>query len=43
MAYGHRIETEDDKYLKLATRAISIQNNGGPLGNTPVDWLPMCE
>jgi hypothetical protein len=42
LAYGHRILSDDDEYIKLAENAsIALSSSGAP-GMTPPDLLPIC-
>ena len=43
IAYGHDIVSDDDHYLKITDEIGSALNNSGPVGNTPVDWIPVCQ
>ncbi len=43
IAYGHGIISDDDEYLKLTEELGSAVSNTGPVGNTPVDWIPICQ
>jgi hypothetical protein len=42
MAYGHDLQGDDDVYLNLSQSINYAADNSGPLGSTPVDFLPFC-
>ncbi|KAJ6570601.1 cytochrome P450 [Mycena vulgaris] len=39
-AFGHRVETNDDPLMKIGTAVSEASNNAGPVGHTPVDFIP---
>ncbi|KAJ6570526.1 cytochrome P450, partial [Mycena vulgaris] len=39
-AFGQRVESDDDPLMKLGKAVSEASNNAGPIGNTPVDFLP---
>lgn len=43
IAYGHELKSDDDRYLNITEQIGAALNNSGPVGNTPVDWLPFRE
>ena len=43
IAYGHEVTSNDDHYLKMTGEIGAACNNSGPIGNTPIDWLPIRE
>lgn len=40
VAYGHRIVSNDDPYLKIAEDVNHLATHSGPIGGTPVDMFP---
>lgn len=40
IAYGHRIVSDDDPYVKIAEDVCVATANSGPPGGTPVDMFP---
>ena len=42
IAYGHDVVSDDDYFLKLTDDIAFASNNSGPVGNTPLDWFPIC-
>ncbi|KAJ8518821.1 hypothetical protein ONZ45_g4149 [Pleurotus djamor] len=43
VAYGHQVQTENDKYLQLASEAGDALSAGGPPGGSAVDLLPILQ
>ncbi|KAK7041438.1 hypothetical protein VNI00_009304 [Paramarasmius palmivorus] len=39
-AFGHRVRSDDDPFLKLGVGVSHALNNSGPVGSTPVDFFP---
>ena len=40
IAYGHDIVSDDDYFLRLTGDVGYVLHNSGPVGNTPIDWVP---
>ena len=43
IAYGHRIETDDDRYLTLSEQVNQAAAGAGDAGVSLVDLLPICK
>ncbi|KAJ6555591.1 cytochrome P450 [Mycena vulgaris] len=39
-AFGQRVESDDDPLMKMGKAVSESSNNAGPIGNTPVDFIP---
>ncbi|KAJ6498248.1 cytochrome P450, partial [Mycena vulgaris] len=39
-AFGQRVESDDDPLMKMGKAVSESSNNGGPIGNRPVDFIP---
>ena|SRR5271170_5284098 len=43
IAYGHRVVSDDDQFIRLTNeRGYAVSNSGSP-GSTPVDFFPFCK
>jgi hypothetical protein len=43
VAYGHRIRSDDDEYLKMGGTLSAALDAGASAGTAPPDLLPFCE
>ncbi|KAJ7691367.1 cytochrome P450 [Mycena rosella] len=39
-AFGQQVQSDDDPLMKMGKAVSESSNNAGPIGNTPVDFLP---
>ncbi|KAJ6570546.1 cytochrome P450 [Mycena vulgaris] len=42
-AFGQRVESDDDPLMKMGKAVSDSSNNAGPIGNTPVDFIPLLK
>lgn len=42
-AYGRSLETNDDKFIRLAVEFEALLNSNDAAGSHPVDIVPICE
>lgn len=40
--YGHQIDSDNDPFINLVTRATEMTVQSGSPGGTPVDFFPSC-
>jgi hypothetical protein len=43
VAYGHRIRSDDDEYMKMGVTFSAAIDECVSVGTTPPDLLPFCE
>ena len=43
IAYGHRVVSDDDEFIRLTNERGYAMSNSGPPGSTPVDFFPFCK